>query len=254
MSALYLDLALEAPQNGATLILAGSEAKHAGTVNRLRVGEEILIANGRGLLISARVSAVQKDELSYLVESVEQQAETTPKVYLVQSLAKGGRDELAIQAATELGIAGIIPWQADRSIVRWDAQKQEKNIARWETIVQEAAKQSKNLWIPEVLPVLNSKEMMRELPAKRCIILEPRAAKRLSTLVQELSPSLSAAGSQNTEPIYLLVGPEGGISQSELNHFEEAGAQHARMGELVLRSSTAGPAALAVINSALGRW
>ena len=165
-----------------------------------------------------------------------------PAIFLAQALAKGDRDELAVQAATELGIDGVIPWSAARSISRWEGAKVAKGRDRWSAVVREATKQSIRAWIPDVLDLASTKQLLAMASAARMIVLEPTAALPLSQL--EL----------DGRDIVLLVGPEGGIADHELDALAAAGASIVRLGDEVLRTSTAGPAAIAVLNAKLGRW
>jgi 16S rRNA (uracil1498-N3)-methyltransferase len=162
---------------------------------------------------------------------------------LVQALAKGDRDELAVQAATELGVDEIVPWQASRSVSRWDAAKSEKGRARWAAIVREAAKQAHRAWLPDVAAIVTTKQLASRAADSTVLVLEPTAETPLT--------SVALTGD---EDIVLVVGPEGGIAADELAMLAEAGAVPVRLGDTVLRTSTAGPAALAVVSAALRRW
>jgi 16S rRNA (uracil1498-N3)-methyltransferase len=250
VSSLFLrdDLAVIPIETGDLVELSGDEARHAVTVNRMRVGEHTMIGDGRGLMVRGVVVKAEAKQLEIAVESSEWHEEPTPRLVLVQALAKGDRDELAIQAATELGVSAIVPWQAERSVSRWSGPKVAKGVERWSTIVREAAKQSIRPWVPVVDDPVDAKALIAraadgEAPT-RILVLEPTATERLSSV--DLA---SGAGT-----ILLVVGPEGGISARELELLTEAGAQLVRLGDEVLRTSTAGPAALAVANVALGRW
>src|SRR5690606_24205649 len=145
-------------------------------VARLAIADRIVLSNGQGVLISAEIVATSNTpSLSYRVLSVESIVKPKPELVLVQSLAKAGRDELAIQTATELGVSNIIPWQADRAIVRWNGDKQHKARERWQKIVTEAAKQSMNAWIPEVAPLMDSQHLAKAIGGGVAIVLEPTA-------------------------------------------------------------------------------
>lgn len=237
MASLYLSTALQSASVGSRVVLMGEDAKHAVTVARTRVGERLSIGNGRGLVVGGAVESVGSGELTLVVESVRDEPLPSPELWLVQALAKGDRDELAVQAATELGASGVIPWSASRSVTRWDAAKAEKGRARWEAIVREASKQSIRAWVPVVEPV-GSAASIAALDS--VLVLDPTAQTRLSEV--ELPDS---------GRIHLIVGPEGGIDDRE---FAILGGTRVRLGSEVLRTSTAGPAALAVLNARLGRW
>ncbi|MCH6229698.1 16S rRNA (uracil(1498)-N(3))-methyltransferase [Microbacterium sp. CFH 31415] len=229
---------------GDTVVLTGSEAHHAASVRRVRVGEEVTVGDGRGAWLTGRCESVAPREVVVRVESRTDAAAPRPRVVLVQALAKGDRDELAVQAATELGIDEIVPWQASRSVSRWDAAKAEKGRARWATIVREAAKQAHRAWIPEVSPLVTTRELLRRVAASRTLVLEPTGSARLT--------GVDLTGEESD--VLLVVGPEGGIAPDELAELETSGAVLVRLGESVLRTSTAGPAALAVVSASLGRW
>ncbi|SEC17709.1 16S rRNA (uracil1498-N3)-methyltransferase [Paramicrobacterium humi] len=242
MSSLFLREDLGDAAIGAVVTLRGDEAKHAVAVNRVRVGDLVLVGNGRGLVAECTVTAAQPRELELRVERSERHAAAAPGIRLAQALAKGDRDERAVQMATEMGISSVIPWQAARSVSRWDAAKQAKGIARWQTIAREAAKQSIRPFVPEVEPVTDAAGLCARAGVERVLVLDPRAATPLSGIRVD------------DRPIVLVIGPEGGLSDDELAAFEAAGAERVVLGDTVLRTSTAGPAALAVLNVVTGRW
>lgn len=244
MSSLYLRDDLGETTVGALIELGGAEAKHAVTVNRSRVGDGIRIGNGRGLVATGIVESIEPGAVAVRVTGVEEQTEPAPRLVLVQALAKGDRDELAIQAATELGVSAIIPWAASRSVSRWEGAKKEKGRARWETIVREASKQSIRSFVPPVLPIASTADLKVLAASSRVVLLDPTAGDRLSDLQTDA----------DTRDLLLVVGPEGGISDSELDALTGAGAVRVRLGDTILRTSSAGPAALAVLNVSLGRW
>jgi 16S rRNA (uracil1498-N3)-methyltransferase len=225
---------------GLVVHVTGDEARHAITVARVRVGERISVSDGDGLLALGAVTATDGGVVTVAVESVARHPAPSPELWLAQALAKGDRDELAVQAATELGVSGVIPWAAERSISRWEGAKADKGRERWASIVREATKQSIRPRVPVVEPIATTAALTK-LPG-RILVLEPDATMRLTEV--EL----------DTERITLVVGPEGGIASRELDALAAAGATLVRLGPEVLRTSTAGPAALAVLNARLGRW
>ncbi|MDT3317007.1 16S rRNA (uracil(1498)-N(3))-methyltransferase [Microbacterium sp. KSW4-11] len=234
-----------AARPGDVVRLTGAEAHHAAAVRRIRVGEGVSVGDGRGLWLTGTVASVAPKEV--IVEVVERREHPapSPRSVLVQALAKGDRDELAVQAATELGVDAILPWQAARSVSRWDGAKVAKGVARWESIVREAAKQAHRAWLPEVADPVTTRLLVSHAESARMLVLEPTASAALSAV------DLDAA---DTRDVLLVVGPEGGISPDELDALQAAGATLVRLGDTVLRTSTAGPAALALVNRALGRW
>lgn len=229
---------------GSTFNLAGPDAKHAVTVRRMAVGEAIAISDGAGIKIRGKVVKLNKDSLEMSVDNLE--SLPTPKVqlHLVQALAKADRDELAVQACTELGIFGVTPWQSERSISIWKEEKKTKGQLRWQTIATEAAKQSLRAFVPVVGKVLSSQELVQTLAGfDQVLVLDPES-KASITQVQ-----LPSSGS-----IAVVVGPEGGISPVELAAFSDAGFELVHLGEGVLRTSTAGMAAMSFLQAKLGDW
>lgn len=231
-------------QPGDAVSLTGAEAHHAAAVRRVRVDEAVTLGDGRGVWLDAVVTASTPKQVDVRVTARAEAAPSTPRFVLVQALAKGDRDELAVQAATELGVDAIVPWQAARSVSRWDA-KADKGLARWRTIVREAAKQAHRAWIPEVEGVARTADLVRLAGTAQVLVLEPSASVRLTEVAAEASDG---------REVVLVVGPEGGIAPEELAALESAGARLVRLGETVLRTSTAGAAAISVLSAAHGRW
>ncbi|MGO4691163.1 16S rRNA (uracil(1498)-N(3))-methyltransferase [Glaciibacter sp. 2TAF33] len=261
MAHFFLDESLR-PEDcapGAVVSVGGSEAKHAVTVSRIRPGEQLQLGNGAGLMLRGTVVSAAAAELTLEVAEATVTAAPSPRIRLVQALAKGDRDELAIQAATELGVDGVIPWAAARSVSRWEGAKVAKGRERWASIVREATKQSIRPWLPEVSELASTKQLASLAGSTRMLLLEPTASARLTEVAGlraagNAGSTRTDSGTDSGTDIILVVGPEGGIAPSELALLDQAGAVAVRLGETVLRTSTAGPAALAILNQALGRW
>lgn len=232
-------------QAGDDVALTGAEAHHAAVVRRVRSGEEVTVGDGRGVWLDAVCENVTPKEVIVRVKARRVEPQPSPRLVLVQALAKGDRDELAVQAATELGVDEIVPWQASRSVSRWEGPKVAKGVARWEAITREAAKQAHRAWIPDVSAPVTTQQLAARAAEASVLVLEPTAD---ATLTAQL---LAPVGERD---VVLVVGPEGGIAPEELDVLVAAGAVLVRLGETVLRTSTAGPAALAVASAALGRW
>ncbi|GAA3646350.1 16S rRNA (uracil(1498)-N(3))-methyltransferase [Microbacterium marinilacus] len=239
----FIDPAAGDVAAGDVLALTGAEAHHAANVRRVRVGEAVTVTDGRGVWLDGACESVAAREVLVRIAGRRDEPAPAPRIALAQALAKGDRDELAVQAATELGVDEIVPWQAARSVSRWEGPKAEKGRARWATIVREAAKQAHRAWLPEVVPVETTTELVRRASSSRMLVLDPTAEVRLS-----------AVGLEGAASILLVVGPEGGIAPDELERLVGEGATPVRLGDTVLRTSTAGPAALALVNARLGRW
>lgn len=245
MANLYLREDLADVSVGAQITLDGAEARHVVSVSRTRVGEQISVTNGRGMLVNGVVTATEPSRVVITIDAVDRSRAATPRIVLVQALAKGDRDELALQASVELGVHEIVPWQAARSVSRWSGDKLSKGVQRWSTIAREATKQSMRSWMPSVTALVTTAELARRASACRMLVLEPGAQTRLTGI--DLDPD------DHTD-IVLVVGPEGGVAPEESARLREAGAVSVRLGDSVLRTSSAGPAAIAVLNVALERW
>ncbi|MFG1659235.1 16S rRNA (uracil(1498)-N(3))-methyltransferase [Micromonospora chersina] len=237
---------VEALPTGDTLTLDGPEGHHAATVQRLRVGEELLLADGRGGTATAVVSAVGRGTLDLRVTSRGYVDASVPRLVVVQGIAKGDRGELAVQAMTEVGVDEIVPWAASRSVTQWRGDRGVRAREKWAATAREAAKQARRPWLPVVAgtPDESTTTVTRRIAgAAAAFVLHEEAEERLTTV------ELPDAGE-----IVLVVGPEGGIADTELSAFEQAGARPVRLGPSVLRTSTAGVAALSVLSTRLSRW
>ncbi|MDP5226016.1 MULTISPECIES: 16S rRNA (uracil(1498)-N(3))-methyltransferase [Arthrobacter] len=243
------DLASAVP--GGSVMLTGPEARHAATVKRLAAGEGVDLVDEHGTRVTGTVESAHGDELVVTVAHVHREPAPAPRIVLVQALAKGDRDEQAIESATELGVDGVLPWQADRSIVRWRGDRAAKALAKWRSVVRAAAKQSRRSRTPAVEDPVDTAGLVRRIArASHAYILHEDAAESLSL---RLGDEVGGTEAQDAE-ILLIVGPEGGISPEEVSKFREAGAKTALLGPHVLRSSSAGPAAIVVASTVLGRW
>lgn len=229
---------------GTVVDLTGPEAKHAVSVRRMRTGEAIQLTDMAGLRVRGIVESIIGNTLHVRVESVNQEALPEIQLALVQALAKGDRDELAIQAATELGVMSVVPWESDRSVSRWIGIKEAKGVERWQSIVTEAAKQSLRVWHPKVEAPVKGIQVAKLVERfDQVIVLDPTAEKGIGSI------NLPNSGS-----VALVVGPEGGISDAELAALENAGAVRVNLGTPILRTSTAGVAAISGILALSGRW
>ncbi|MFX0539315.1 16S rRNA (uracil(1498)-N(3))-methyltransferase [Ornithinimicrobium sp. Y1847] len=226
-----------------SVLLEGPEGRHAADVQRLTEGEEVLISDGAGRYAVCQVTQARRGELELAVHDLRELPQPSPRLVLIQALAKGERDLMAIEAATELDVDEVVPWQADRSIVRWRGDRGTKAHRKWEQTVLTATKQSRRARVPVVAE-----------PATRHTVLGRIGGAALALVLhEEAQESIGAIDLPAAGDVLLVVGPEGGISPEELAAFTDAGARPVRLGSTVLRTSTAGPAALAVLN-ARGRW
>src|SRR6185437_12816211 len=223
--------------SGAAIRLDGPEGRHAALVRRLRPGERLDLTDGAGRLAECVVrSAGGSGDPALDVDVLEHRSVPRPQpcITVVQALAKGDRGELAVEMMTEIGVDVIVPWAASRSIVQWRGDRGEKALAKWRSTAAEAAKQARRLWWPQ--------------------IAEPATTTQVARLLEKAAGSLADLTVDQEGELILIVGPEGGISPEELRAFADAGAVAYRMGPTVLRTSTAGTAAAAVLLARSGRW
>jgi 16S rRNA (uracil1498-N3)-methyltransferase len=230
--------------DGDRATLAGPEGHHAATVQRLRDGERLLLSDGRGSTAFATVTGVGRSTLELMITDRRFEPRPAPRLVVVQGIAKADRAELAVQSMTEVGVDEVVPWAASRSVVRWQGDRGQRAWQRWVLTAREAAKQARRCWLPAVAAPAATVEVVRRLGAAAGgLVLHEQAESRLSGV------ALPADGE-----IVLVVGPEGGVAPAELAAFEKAGGVPVRLGGTVLRTSTAGVAALAVLSTRLGRW
>jgi 16S rRNA (uracil1498-N3)-methyltransferase len=228
------------------ITLAGPEGRHATTVRRLQPGERVDLTDGAGHLAQCEVVAARpgSGELDLAVIARRFEPEPGCRVTVVQAILKGDRGELAVETMTEVGVDEIVPWAAQRSVARWRSDREDKALGRWRSTAREAAKQARRSRFPQVSPQARTAEVAAlAASATLAVILEPQAEQRLTAL-----------HFPHNAAIVLIVGPEGGVSQEELAELTAAGAVPARLGPTVLRGSTAGAVAGALVMAACGRW
>lgn len=232
------------PQAGDAVVLDGPEGRHAATVRRLGPGERVDLTDGAGLRVVTTVAAAGRDRLDLVVVRREREREPVPRLVVVQALAKGDRGELAVELLTEVGADEVVPWAAARSVVEWRGERGARALARWRATAREAAKQSRRTRLPAVTEPATTREVAERLRGAAL------------GLVLDAAGSVPLAGVEppRTGEVVLVVGPEGGATPHELAAFSEAGARSARLGPTVLRTSTAGAAAVALLSARAGRW
>jgi 16S rRNA (uracil1498-N3)-methyltransferase len=203
------------------------------------------ITDGAGTMASCVITVARPGvaELAVLRRAFE--PAPVPRLTVVQAIPKGDRGELAAETMTEVGVDVLVPWAAQRCVVRWRGDKADKGAARWRATALAAAKQSRRSWLPQVTGVAAAAEVAARVKgADLAVLLDPDAEQTLPAL----------AGARGLTEIVLVVGPEGGISPAEASLFAEAGAVGARLGPTVLRASSAGAIAAALVMTAAGRW
>ncbi|WP_435270168.1 16S rRNA (uracil(1498)-N(3))-methyltransferase [Streptomyces sp. 1222.5] len=231
---------------GPEFVLDGPEGRHAVSVKRLRPGEDVVLTDGCGHWAEGVVKATEgKDRLVVAdLAPVHEEPPAAPQITVVQALPKGDRGELAVETMTEVGVDAIVPWQASRCITQWKGDRGLKALGKWRATAREAGKQSRRVRFPEVADAATTRQVGALLAgADFAAVLHESGDERLATA------ELPAAGE-----IMLVVGPEGGVSPEELALFAEAGARPYVLGPTVLRTSTAGTAAAALLLGRTGRW
>jgi 16S rRNA (uracil1498-N3)-methyltransferase len=232
---------VDAVPEAGVFTLDGAEGHHAAVVQRLRVGETLTLADGRGGMAGGVVRAVGRGSLDIEVTSRENVEPPDPRITVIQALTKGDRGDLAIATMTEVGVDEIVPWSAARCVVRW---RDDKGLQRWRSTSREAAKQSRRPWLPAVSPLLGTGDVAERI----------KSAASAYLLHESAIGALSTVGVPRRGEIVLVVGPEGGVDDAELEILGAAGAAPVRLGRSILRASTAGAAAICVLSVRLGRW
>jgi 16S rRNA (uracil1498-N3)-methyltransferase len=229
---------------GDPIVVSGREGHHARTVRRLRPGERVDLTDGAGRVAECVVTAAVPAGLECAVRRRRAEPRPEPSVAVAQALPKGDRGELAVETMTEVGVDVVVPWAAERCVVRWPGERAERSLTRWRSAAVEAAKQSRRAWFPEVRALAGLDDVCALVAAAGlAVLLDPAAPVRLADL------PVPAVGE-----IVLVVGPEGGVSAAEAGRLAAAGATRARLGPTVLRSSSAGAVAAALILSRTQRW
>ncbi|MVO84390.1 16S rRNA (uracil(1498)-N(3))-methyltransferase [Streptomyces sp. p1417] len=228
-------------------VLEGPEGRHAVSVKRLRAGEDVVLTDGSGRWAPGVVAATEgKDRLVVTLGEggVREEPAESPRITVVQALPKGDRGELAVETMTETGVDAVVPWAAARCVTQWKGERGQKALGKWRATAREAGKQSRRVRFPEVAELATTKQVAALLAgADFAAVLHEEGSEPLATA------ELPAAGH-----LVLVVGPEGGVSPDELAAFAQAGAGPHRLGRSVLRTSTAGTAAAALLLGRTGRW
>jgi 16S rRNA (uracil1498-N3)-methyltransferase len=238
----FLSDAVTGASVGTAVTLDGDEGRHAATVMRIRVGERVVVTDGAGTSATGTVTAAGKSSLTVRLDATSHADRVPPFVTVVQAIPKGDRGELAVEMLTEIDVDRIVPWAAARSVAVWRGERAAKSLAKWRAAARAATKQARRAWLPEITGMASTDEVARLLADADLAVVLHEAAR----------VPLAAVSLEGIESIVVVVGPEGGISDDELAAF--AGAEAVRLGASVLRTSTAGVAAVAVLLSRTARW
>ncbi len=240
----HLVPSLEGATVGSTVEVTGDEAHHAVAVRRLQVGEQVVLTDGAGTSATCEVTATGKRTFSARVSSRSEVERAEPSITVVQALPKGDRGELAVEMLTEIGVDVIVPWAASRSVAVWRGERAAKSHAKWAATAREAAKQSRRAWFPRLAELATTEDVAALIAAADLAVV----------LHEDASLPLPALRVPDSGSILVVVGPEGGIAPEELAAFGTTGVRPVRLGEEVLRTSTAGVVAAAALLSRTSRW
>ncbi|EFA23585.1 RNA methyltransferase [Bifidobacterium gallicum DSM 20093 = LMG 11596] len=250
----------DSPLNGDTLHegwvieLPDAVRRHAMGAMRLKNGDALQLSNGKGLRINASVLDDQSGSVQ--VRSFETEPEPRIRLALIQALAKTGHDEQAIDMATQIGADEIIPWQADRSIARF---KQGRTDRKWQQTLVAATEQSRRAWIPKLGECVRSSGV-EAICRRACVhgdvvvVLHQDETTHWSHVEEAVQAMMNRTfEDERARTVYVVVGPEGGISEQEVAQFAKAGALCCVLGSTILRAASAGPVALALLSRTTGR-
>jgi 16S rRNA (uracil1498-N3)-methyltransferase len=240
----HLVPSLDGVAAGTDVEVTGDEAHHAVAVRRLRAGEQVVLTDGSGTTLRGEVTTTGKRAFTVRAEALEHWPAPEPGVTVVQALPKGDRGELAVSVLTEVGVARVVPWAAARSVAVWRGERAAKAHARWAATARESAKQARRTWFPEVAPLASTADVAALAGAADLAVV----------LHEEATRPLSSLEVPTTGGVLVVVGPEGGITDEELATLGSAGVVPVRLGAEVLRTSTAGVAAVAALLARTPRW
>ncbi len=240
---------LAAARRDALLTVRGPEGRHAVAVRRVRPGEVVDVVDGEGTRARGQVTSAAGEELIVRVDDVVREPVPAVRLTLVQALAKGGRDEQAVETATEVGVDAVIPWQSERCVSVWAGKKADRGRERWQSVALAATKQARRARVPVVAELVVGRGLLDRVSdvvgaGGAVLVLHEEATEPLSS-----APLPSAAGE-----VLVVVGPEGGLSAGEVTALTDRGAVVVRLGPHVMRTSTAGPVAAAILAERMGRW
>lgn len=241
---------VDALPDGPAYVLAGPEGHHAATVRRLRPGETVQLSDGTGGVATCTVTSAAADSLALAVVERTVAPRPQPRLVVVQALAKGDRAELAVELMTELGVDQIVPWEAARSVVQWQGERGERALARWRSTARSAAKQSRRPFLPDIAEPHTTRAVCGLIGS----LVAPAAPGIALVLHAGAGTPIGSLPVPATGSVLVVVGPEGGLTEGELTAFRAAGARPVRLGPDILRTSTAGAAALAALAARTPRW
>lgn len=232
------------PDASGIVTVVGDEARHAGQVLRLRVGERVDLVDGHGRRLEGVVHDLARDRLDVSVMRDVREPDPSPRIVVVQALAKGERAEQAVAAMTEVGVDVIVPWSAEHSVARWSGERVDRGVAKWQTAARSAAKQARRSRVPDVTSLHPTASLEQIIDSSALALC----------LDESATVALATVDIPDHGDVVIIVGPEGGLSDAERDRFVHWGATCVRLGPTVLRTSTAGPVGAALVLARTPRW
>ncbi len=224
------------------MYIEGVDARHISKVLRMQPREKLQIVSDDGVSAVAEIASIDRERVYVrCLEKLAESHEPQVKLVLAQGLTKGEKMDFIVQKAVEMGAYSVVPVAMEHSVVRLEGAKAAKKVERWQKIAESAAKQSKRDIIPQVQPVQSMAQMLADNNFQTKIIAY-ECEDKIS-----LKAALQAAEAGGIQKLLLIIGPEGGISEHELELAKAAGAVPVSLGRRILRAETAGLVAISAI-------
>lgn len=235
----FIDPATVSNPETPIIALNADDSRYLTKVMRYNEGDAVEVFNSDGYNYRAIIEASGKSVHLKIVAAEQNHSESPVRITLVQSLAKGTKLDLVIQKSTELGVAKISPVSSERAVLQLDQKRAQKKAEHWINIARSACAQCNRSVVPQIDPVVSLDQWIAEHQNEHSILIHPTARKTFKDI-------------QPVTNLNILVGPEGGFSDRELATAAEAGIESVRCGPRVLRTETAGFAAIAIVQSLMG--
>ncbi|WP_068784906.1 16S rRNA (uracil(1498)-N(3))-methyltransferase [Paenibacillus phocaensis] len=232
---------------GQDVTIAGEDARHIGRVMRAKPGDKLIVSDGVSREVLAEITSIEPQQVTAaILEELAGSGEPWLQVTVAQSLPKGDKMETVIQKCTEIGAASFLPFLSERTVVQYDSKKEEKRLARWQKIAKEAAEQAHRSRVPAVESPVKWEKLLAALPDYDliCLCYEKEEGQQLRDV---LKPFAAALAPDAAVKVAVIVGPEGGFTEAEVQEAEAAGAVSVGLGRRILRTETAAMAALTCI-------
>jgi 16S rRNA (uracil1498-N3)-methyltransferase len=242
------------PENivGDRVTFDADETRHLRRVLRLGTGDVVEALDGAGTMLTVRIeSTAPRGAEGTVLSRAAHRTESPLRLVLAQGIAKGDKMETIIRMATELGVTQVVPLATARAVVKFEPDRREARVSRWQRVAQEAAKQSGRAVVPEIARPQSLDEWLAARSSTRS---SPRSSRGLLVCLWEgaltsLVPQLPQAP---IDEATLVIGPEGGLEAAEAGALEKAGAVVGNLGGRILRTETAGPVGLAILQARYG--